>query len=245
MYHSKNKYKLHNAPSMNSRPPTTTSTYSLNKTTTPTKSSRHVSPPSIVDNLLNQVRLKNKIIIENNNMSRHRTSALMTTSPIYKHQNTNKYTIVNKSIEPKLDVNLLLGRKVNNLSKNKFKFVKKKTRPTNPIHFGGKQHQTMKLDNRFKKKKKKVLVNPFNSFMKQFYNPYASPSSSQLINIKGVKYNLNKNGNKLKRLKTPQSTLVSTSNRFKLNNKNNKNVLNRVQNSQKILGKFIARLVGE
>jgi hypothetical protein len=164
---------------------------------------------SQIDNLLKQIRLKNKSIKEQ--------QAPTTTNYDYKRRFNNQK-------ESKIDINILLGRKVNNLSKNKFKFVKKRVKSSSFVE------QAMKLDNRFKKRRKIVLnKSPF-IFMKRSYSSRLIKESN-VISIKGVKYNLNKSGKKLKRLRMKP-------NKFKLDNK-----LIVLARGQKVLEKCIARWV--
>ncbi len=83
-----------------------------------------------------------------------------------------------------LDVNTLLGRSVNNLSRNKFKFI----RPLRSKLFSNKVTRKPSVKSSFAKR---------------------------VIKIKGVQYNINTTGNKLKRLQTKNSSI------YKLNNTTN------------------------
>jgi hypothetical protein len=86
-----------------------------------------------------------------------------------------------KSSNIKLDINVLLGRKINNLSRNKFKFINKNRISNHPS--------------------KTPLLNQINQ---------------KILNIKGISFKLNKNGNKL-------SQLRATSAMFTLNKQNTNN----------------------
>jgi hypothetical protein len=201
--------------------------YKINNQNTKTRLVNNVQQQkpaqSSIDILLNKARiLKNKLIIEktkakNDNQCRQSQNNF---------QNLNKYKITNQHEQ---NFNIILSRKVNNISK--FKFIQKKTENFN---FKRKINQ-LKLDNRFRKRRKVLLLPKLslynNNNNNNLYN--ISRIKSNVINIKGVKYNLNKDGKKLKRLKS--------NDRFKINNLIKPIRLNIVQNSNKILEKVIAK----
>ena len=190
-FNNKSKYKIDNSSSNNV----------IKQTASP------------IDNLLKQIRLKNKTIKEK-----------------IEYQAASKRRNEYRQVESKkIDINMILGRKVGDLSRNKFKFVKKRRSG------GGFVGQTMKLDNRVRvaPKRSRIVLSPF-IFMKRFHN--TSPSYSvqkvkktNVISIKGVEYNLNKNGKKLK---------VIPINRFKLDNQKKSAKI-----GHSVLRKYIARWV--
>ena len=222
---NKNKYKLNNQNKMSGYSHTTR--YSFKKI-----NDKPIS--SSIDNLLNQMRQKNKIIKNERVKLKNQNKAKLQSFTSTNFQNLNEYKKLNSSV-PKVDINIILGRKVNNLSKNKFKFIKKKpSTNTNSSHY---QVNLLKLDNRIKKRRK-LFINPF-LLMRQYNSPSHLIKKHSIINIKGVKYNLNKNGKKLKRLRTASTS----TNRFKLNNVKPKFIAIRAQNTQKALEKVFAKLV--
>ena len=140
------KYKLTNTSANNLKPSTSSSAFRLNNVNTSSARPRIPQIPSPSKFKLTRYAISNK-------------RALLT-----KINNKKRESIT------KLDINVLLGRTISNLSRNKFKFINRnaKVAPSTAM----KPHR---------------LIN-------------GCFSSQKILNIKGISFKLNKNGNKLSRL---------------------------------------------
>lgn len=235
-------------------------------------STSNTSNASSIDNLIKQARnLRTKMIDEK--ASKLTSTVVNNTKPkaVAPLGNLNKYKLVNEAkttvlsskfkkinslqTQPilstqntqKLNINVILGREVNDLSKNKFKFIKSTTK--------SKVKNRLKLDNRKLNAKNVSKSQKISLYSNNIYK-LSNKNLKNVIYIKGIKYNMNKNGKKLKRLKSNEGNKQFINiNKFKLinsainkssTNYSNKIQLNRsnsVQNVAKLLEKVIARLV--
>ena len=113
-----------------------------------------------------------------------------------------------------LDINILLGRKITNLSKNKYKFISKNLIIQRKM--ANKYETIFKIRKNVAKKNENDVI------------------SNKILNIKGIHFKLNKNGKKLNRI-TP--LLINRSiNKYKLVNHNNSK--NQGSNHSLILARY-------
>jgi hypothetical protein len=152
-----------------------------------------------------------------------------------KYKLVKKAETVSKKSSQRLDINVLLGRQVNNISKNKFKFIrndmkKKANKYTNRYKL---TKNVNKLSNGTNARiNYRLLLSIRKSNMKKQQLYYMSNRSTRILNIKGSQFKVNKSGLKLKRLNSNRvSSFVSSSikraplirNKYKLINQNVQN----------------------
>ena len=144
----------------------------------------------------NTKKTSKQILIKPNLNSYKFISNQLITKKLY----SKKRLAASNSFKFKLDINILLGRSIKNLSKNKYKFISKATLTKYPIV--SKSYKINRLNST-------CSTSSSASSLSNSYN-YA-----KILNIKGDKFKLSKTGKKLKRLNT--STTKSLQN-TKLNN---------------------------
>jgi hypothetical protein len=124
-----------------------------------------------------------------------------------------------KQPSPIVDLNVLLGRQVNNISKNKFKFVRKDVirkpnKYTSQYKLTKNVHKLLNVGNNARVNYRLLLAVRKSNSKKKI--SYISSPSTRILNIKGTAFKVNKNGLKLKRLNSNRGSSFMISKRVPL-----------------------------